>query len=61
MQETLVRSQGQEDALEKGQATLQYSENSLDCIVHGVLKSWTWLSDFHFHKGKEYEKEYIYV
>ena len=29
---------------------LQYSglENSMDCIVHGVTKSWTWLSDFHF-------------
>ena len=21
----------------------------LDCIVHGVAKSWTRLSDFHFH------------
>ena len=30
---------------------LQYSglENSIDCIVHGVEKSWTRLSDFHFH------------
>ena len=30
---------------------LQYSdlENSMDCTVHGVTKSWTWLSDFHFH------------
>ena len=30
---------------------LQYSglENSRDCIVHGVAKSWTGLSDFHFH------------
>ena len=30
---------------------LQYSglENSLDCIVHEVTKSWTRLSDFHFH------------
>ena len=30
---------------------LQYSglENSMDCIVHKVAKSWTWLSDFHFH------------
>ena len=30
---------------------LQYSglENSRDCIVHGVAKSWTQLSDFHFH------------
>ena len=29
---------------------LQYSglENSMKCIVHGVAKSWTWLSDFHF-------------
>ena len=30
---------------------LQYSglENSMDCIVRGVAKSWTQLSDFHFH------------
>ena len=30
--------------------TLQYSglENSMDCIVHGVPKSQTRLSDFHF-------------
>ena len=29
---------------------LQYSgmENSMDCIVHEVAKSWTRLSDFHF-------------
>ena len=29
---------------------LQYSglENSMECIVHGVAKSQTWLSDFHF-------------
>ena len=29
----------------------QYSglENSMDCIVHGVAKSWPRLSDFHFH------------
>ena len=28
---------------------LQYSglKNSMDCIVHGVAKSWTQLSDFH--------------
>ena len=24
-------------------------ENSLDCIIHGVARSETWLSDFHFH------------
>ena len=30
---------------------LQYSglENSMDYIVHGVTKSQSWLSDFHFH------------
>ena len=30
---------------------LQYSglENSTDCIVHGVARSWTQLSNFHFH------------
>ena len=30
---------------------LQYSglENSMDCIVHGVVKSQTGLNDFHFH------------
>ena len=29
--------------------SLQYSglENSMDCIVHGVAKSWAQLSDFH--------------
>ena len=29
---------------------LQYSglENSMGCIVHGVVKSWTQLSNFHF-------------
>ena len=31
--------------------TLKYTglENSMDCIVHGVAKSQTQLSDFHFH------------
>ena len=31
---------------------LQYSglENSMDCIVHGVTKSRTWLSNFHLRK-----------
>ena len=34
----------------------QYSalENSMDCIVHGVAKSWTQLSDLHFHGGSIY-------
>ena len=41
--------------LEKGKAiyALQYSglENSMDCIVHGVTKTQTQLSNFHFHKA----------
>ena len=57
MQETWVQSLGWEDPLEKGTATypLQYSglENSMDgeawhATVHGVPKSRTGLSDFHF-------------
>ena len=30
---------------------LQYSglENSMECLVHGIRKSWTRLRDFHFH------------
>ena len=36
---------------EKKGYPLQYSglENSMDCIVHGIEKSWTQLSNFHFH------------
>ena len=35
---------------EKNSYPLQYSglENSMDCLVHGVAKSQTLLSDFHF-------------
>ena len=42
-------------------------ENSMDCIVHEVAKSWTWLSEFHFHfQWPIWEKNlkksgYIYV
>ena len=34
---------------------LQYSglENSIDCIAHGVAKSWTRLNDFNFHFSLE--------
>ena len=40
----LGRSPGEGDG-----CPLQYSglENSMDCVVHGVSKSWTQLSDFH--------------
>ena len=44
MRETRVRSLGWEDPLEKGQCS--GLESSTDCIVHGVAKSWTGLSDF---------------
>ena len=42
----LVRSPG-----EVKDYPLQYSglENSVDCLVFGVTKSWTQLSKFHFH------------
>ena len=56
MWETWVRSLGWEDPLdEKKGYPLQYSglENSMDCIVHGVEKSWTRLSNFHFHFQEE--------
>ena len=34
---------------------LQYSglENSMDCIVHGVAKSWTRLNNLHFISRQE--------
>ena len=51
MQETWVQSLGWEDSPGEGKGySLQYSglENSMDCIIHGVTKSQTQLSDFHF-------------
>ena len=49
----LIPGLGRSPAEGKGYP-LQYSglENSMDSIVHGVAKSWTQLSDFHFHKEK---------
>ena len=59
MQETWVWFLGWDDPLEKRKDyPLQYSglENSMDCIVHGVTKGRTQLSNFHFHnKGKKTE------
>ena len=45
----------------KGYA-LQFSglENSVDCIVHGVTKSPTWLRDFHFHSSEEPVKTFAH-
>ena len=64
MWETWVRSLGWEDPLEKGKAThFQYSglENSMDCIVRGVAKSQTQLSDFHspFHHFTDEDTEAV--
>ena len=45
---------GWEDSPGEGKGyLLQYSglENSIDCVVHGVAKSQTQLSDFHFQSG----------
>ena len=49
--ETWVQSLIWEDPLERERLPTQCSglENSMDCIVHEVTKSRTWLSDFHFH------------
>ena len=49
MQDTCVRSLGWKDYPEDGKGfPFQYSglENSMNCIVHGVAKGWTQLSDF---------------
>ena len=50
MRETWVQSLGWEDPLEKGKATQSsiLAWRSPWTIVHGVAKSWTPLSDFHF-------------
>ena len=50
MQETQVQYMGQEDPMEKGMTTYSSLEKSMDkgawwATVHGVAKSWTWLSD----------------
>ena len=57
MQETPIRFLGWKDPLQKRMVNgypLQYAglENSIDCIVHGVAKSRTRLSDFQsIHSG----------
>ena len=52
MQATPIQFLGQEDPPGEGKGySLQYSglESAMDCIVHGVAKSQTRLSDFHFY------------
>ena len=56
IQETHVRSLGWEDPLQKGMAThagilawrIPWTEDTWRATVHGVVKSWTRLSDFTF-------------
>ena len=49
VQETWVHSLGWEDPLEKGKATHSgILAWRIPWTVHGVAKSWTGLSDFHF-------------
>ena len=63
VQETWVRSLGWKDPPpcpgEGNGYPLQYSglENSMDCIVHGVSKSQTQLSNFHFTSSSGEETE----
>ena len=55
VQETLVWSLGQEDPLEKEMAThssilmwrIPWTEEPGGLQFHGIVKSWTWLSNFH--------------
>ena len=52
MQEIWVHSLGWEDPLEKEEAThssILAWRIPWTVLVHGVAKSWTQLSDFHFH------------
>ena len=52
-----IRSLGWERSPGGGKGyPLQYSglENSMDCIVHGITKSRTQLSDFHFQTTREF-------
>ena len=55
MRETWVQSLGWEDPLEKGKATHSsiLSWSIPCCIVHGVAKSLTQLSDFHLQSSYE--------
>ena len=50
IRETWVQFLGREDPLEKGKAThSSILAWRIPWTVHGVSKSWTQLSDFHFH------------
>ena len=65
MWETQVWSPGWKDPPGEGKGfLLQYSglENSMDCTVHRVAKTWTRLSDFHFQLidfRQRYENDFM--
>ena len=69
MQETWVHFLGWEDPWagkipgEGNGYPLQYSglENFMDSTIHGVAKSWTQLSDFHFHFLSFLEKLLFFI
>ena len=53
VRETLVRFLGWEDPLEKGKATHSgILAWRISWTAYGITKSWTRLSDFHFHFQK---------
>ena len=58
MWETWVQSLSCEVPWEKETARIRFSslENFMDCIVHGVANSWTWLSYFHFQVAQWYKE-----
>ena len=58
MRETWVPSLGWEDPLEKGEAThSSILAWRIPWTVHGVSKSWTQLSKFHFPLRKRHLRE----
>ena len=67
MQETQVQSLGQENPLEKGIANCLVNATegeAWQAIVHGVAKSQTQLSDFHFHSktiGNPHLSKFIWI
>ena len=63
MWETWVQSLGWEDPLEKVTATHSsiLAWRIWWTIVHGVAKSWTRLSDFHFHVWSLFQVEYDHI
>ena len=58
MQETPIPGLGRSAREGKGYPLQYCLENSMNCIVHGVAKSWTRLTYFHF---TSYLVHFIYI